>query len=142
MGCLDYAWANERMAEQVTGCKVFHINADEASVFGYDGYSYQNNMYRSSDHDPVVVGLRLGDRTATDNVVDNDRIVYGGNGVIGIVAAAGCEMKIYTLMGQEVYREKIESDDYTMSISEVGLCAGIYIVKLSDGEVVKLRVEN
>jgi hypothetical protein len=45
-------------------------------------------------------------------------------------------------MGQVVYREKIESDDYTMSISEVGLCAGIYVVKLSDGEVLKLRVEN
>ena len=143
VGCLDYALANERMAEQVTGCKVFHINADEASVFGYDGYSYQNNMYRSSDHDPVVVGLRLGVGTSIDDVeLDDDRIVYGGDGVIGVASAAGSEMTIYTLMGQVVYREKIESDDYTMSISEVGLCAGIYVVKLSDGEVLKLRIEN
>jgi hypothetical protein len=131
------------MAEQVTGCKVFHINADESAVFGYDGYSYQNNMYRSSDHDPVVVGLRLGVGTSIDDAeLDDDRIVYGGDGVIGVASAVGSEMTIYTLMGQVVYREKIESDDYTMSISEVGLCAGIYVVKLSDGEVLKLRVEN
>ncbi len=84
VGCLDYALANEQMTEQVTGCEVFHINADEATVFGYNGYSYQNNMYRSSDHDPVVVGLRLGTNTPTESIKTDDRIVYGGDGVIGV----------------------------------------------------------
>jgi hypothetical protein len=110
-------------------------------VFGYDGYSYQNNMYRSSDHDPVVVGLRLGVGTQTEQVdMEGGRIVYGGEGVIGVALAEGCVMEIYTLMGQRVYSEKIESNDYTVSTAEIGLKGGIYIVKLSDGDVVKLRI--
>ena len=142
VGCLDYALANEQMAEQVTGCEVFHINADEAAVFGYNGYSYQNNMYRSSDHDPVVVGLRLGTNTPTESIKTDDRIIYGGEGVIGVASAEGCVMEIYTLMGQKVYAEKIMSNEYTMSTAEIGLKGGIYIVKLSNGDVVKLRIKN
>ncbi len=142
VGCLDHALANESMTGQVTGCEVFHINTDESTVFAYDGYSYQDNMYRSSDHDPVVVGLRLGVGTSIDPAeLDNGRIVYGANGVIGIVVAAGCEMKIYTLMGQEVYSETIVANDYTLSTSEVGLTSGIYIVRLSEGTAVKLVVK-
>lgn len=141
VGCLDYALANEQMAEQVTGCEVFHINADEAAVFGYNGYSYQNNMYRSSDHDPVVVGLRLGTNTPTESIKTDDRIIYGGEGVIGVASAEGCVMEIYTLMGQKVYAEKIMSNEYTVSTAEIGLKGGIYIVKLSNGDVVKLRIE-
>ena len=143
VGCLDHALANKTIESQVTGCEVFHINADEASVFGYDGYSYQNNMYRSSDHDPVVVGLKLNVSTSIESVdMDDCRIVYGDDGVIGIAAAEGCDMEIYTLVGQRVYAEKIMSNDYTVSTSEIGLNDGIYIVRLSDGGVLKLRIEN
>lgn len=143
VGCLDHALANKTIESQVTGCEVFHINADEASVFGYDGYSYQNNMYSSSDHDPVVVGLKLNVSTSIESVDMNDcRIVYGNDGVIGVAASEGCDMEIYTLVGQRVYAEKIMSNDYTVSTSEIGLNDGIYIVRLSDGGVLKLRIEN
>ena len=126
----------------MTGCKVFHINTDEATVFAYDGYSYQDNMYRSSDHDPVVVGLNLRKETATENTFESTKeIIYSSNGIIGIPSAAGCKMKIYTLMGQEVYCETIASADYTLSTSEIGLKASIYIVMLSDGTTVKLIVK-
>jgi hypothetical protein len=48
----------------VTGATDWHINADEPPVIDYDedfnppGY-YSPNAYRASDHDPVIVGLRL-----------------------------------------------------------------------------------
>ena len=143
VGCLDHALANEAIEAQVTGCEVFHINTDESTVFAYDGYSYENNMYRSSDHDPVVVGLKLNISTSTESIDMNDnRIVYGRDGVIGVAAAEGCEMEIYTLVGQRVYAEKIMSNDYTVSTSEIGLNEGIYIVRLSDGGVLKLKIEN
>ena len=135
VGCLDHALANEEMNRQVTGCKVFHINADEAAVFGYDGYSYQNNMYRSSDHDPVVVGLRLGTGTSTDNIeIDDSRIIYGGEGIIGIAAAKDNEMRIYSVTGQLVYIDIVDSNDFVISTTELGLKDGIYIVKLTNNE--------
>lgn len=146
VGCLDHALANEAIKSQVTGCEVFHINADEASVFGYDGYSYQNNMYRSSDHDPVVVGLKLNISTPTESINMNDnRIVYGGNGIIGIAAAEDCKIDIYSITGQLIYTDKINTNDYTISTSELNLKNGIYIIKLSDENnsiVEKLKIKK
>ena len=63
-GSLDHALANDSMAEQVTGVIEWHINTDEPPVIDYNedfnpaGY-YEVNPFRSSDHDPVIVGLEL-----------------------------------------------------------------------------------
>ena len=146
VGCLDHALANEAIEAQVTGCEVFHINTDESTVFAYDGYSYENNMYRSSDHDPVVVGLRLGIGTSVDDTeTDDSRIIYGGEGIIGIAAAKDNEMRIYSLTGQLVYNDVIDSNDFVVSTSELGLKDGIYIVKLTNGEncvIEKLKIKE
>lgn len=66
-GYLDYALANNSLNEQVTGTAIWHINADEPDILDYDtSYKsatqralYEANAYRSSDHDPVIVGLSL-----------------------------------------------------------------------------------
>ncbi|MFP4438770.1 MAG: hypothetical protein ACLFVO_16130 [Chloroflexaceae bacterium] len=71
-GYLDYALANQALLPQVTGTTEWHINADDPDILDYDttfkeeaqAALYQPNPYRSSDHDPVIVGLRLGERTA------------------------------------------------------------------------------
>ena len=52
---LDHALASASMAAQVTGATTYHINTDERSG------NTELNMYRSSDHDPVIIGLRLAD---------------------------------------------------------------------------------
>ncbi len=49
----------------MAGVTIWHINADEPSVLDYNTEFkpqdlYAPTPYRSSDHDPVVVGLRLG----------------------------------------------------------------------------------
>ena len=65
-GSLDYILSSPGMAPQVTGGAVWHINADEPRVLDYnEEYKTENQKdilynadpYRSSDHDPVVVGL-------------------------------------------------------------------------------------
>jgi len=66
------------MDEQVTGVTEWHINADEPLVLDYNTEFktqdlYEPTPYRSSDHDPVIVGLDLnatpvvGPITATPN---------------------------------------------------------------------------
>jgi predicted extracellular nuclease len=67
-GTLDYALANQSMNGQVTGSAIWSINADEAGVLDYNlnfkspsqqlEY-YAEDPFRSSDHDPVIVGLDL-----------------------------------------------------------------------------------
>ena len=63
-GYLDHSLANMPLAPQVTGTTVWHINADEPSALDYNSYNqpglYKPDAYRSSDHDPVLVGLQLG----------------------------------------------------------------------------------
>lgn len=64
-GYLDHALSNSTLTPQITGAEDWHINSDEPDVFDYDttfkspeeDALYEPNAYRSSDHDPVVVGL-------------------------------------------------------------------------------------
>lgn len=67
-GSLDHALVSESMSGQVKGHAVWHINADEPSLFEYGDIGkaqrrgtdwYAPDPYRSSDHDPVVIGLDL-----------------------------------------------------------------------------------
>jgi predicted extracellular nuclease len=67
LGNLDHALGSLSMLSQVTGTAAWHINADEPSILDYDtSYKkpvqdalYEPNVFRASDHDPVIVGLRL-----------------------------------------------------------------------------------
>ena len=64
-GYLDYALASAGLAGRVTGATQWHVNSDEPDVLDYDtsfkppaqDLLYEANAYRSSDHDPVLVGL-------------------------------------------------------------------------------------
>jgi predicted extracellular nuclease len=66
-GYLDHALANNSLAAQVKGAADWHINSDEPDAVDYDTTFkppaqenlYEPNAYRSSDHDPVVIGLKL-----------------------------------------------------------------------------------
>jgi Ca2+-binding RTX toxin-like protein len=48
---------------QVNGVAEWHINADEPAALDYNDYNqhdlYSPDQYRSSDHDPVIIGLSL-----------------------------------------------------------------------------------
>ncbi len=68
-GYLDHALSSATLTPQVTGVTEWHINADEPDLLDYDTSFkppaqeaiYEPNVYRASDHDPVVVGLDLLD---------------------------------------------------------------------------------
>ncbi|QKT03449.1 ExeM/NucH family extracellular endonuclease [Ectothiorhodospiraceae bacterium 2226] len=58
-GYLDHVLASAGMAERVRGVAIWHINADEPPHLAFDGRRdwYAPDPYRSSDHDPVLVGF-------------------------------------------------------------------------------------
>lgn len=57
-GILDHAMANSTMASQITGAYAYHIN----NAGGYN--------YKYSDHDAVLVGLRLGETISGCETID------------------------------------------------------------------------
>lgn len=60
-GTLDYALASERLVPRVLAAKTWLVNADEPRAIGYRGINLpgQPGPWRSSDHNPVIVDLKL-----------------------------------------------------------------------------------
>ena len=82
-GYLDYALSSVNLTDNVTGVTVWHINADEPDLIDFDTSFKRDNQdaiyapdpYRSSDHDPVIVGLHVckkDDRDDSDSDSDSD----------------------------------------------------------------------
>ena len=76
VGTLDYAFASASLVQQVTGATEWGINSDEADALDYNldfgrdpAIADLTSPIRTSDHDPVIVGLNLGNhaRFATFN---------------------------------------------------------------------------
>jgi uncharacterized protein len=83
LGYLDHGLANPGLVDEVTGATVWHINADEPDLIDYDttfkqdaqDALYAPDPYRSSDHDPVIVGLGVCDEIAPEISVSVDKTV-------------------------------------------------------------------
>ncbi|KQO47905.1 MULTISPECIES: ExeM/NucH family extracellular endonuclease [unclassified Frigoribacterium] len=64
-GSLDHVLASPAAAEAVTGVDIWNINSGEGIGLEYSRFNYnvrqlyQADQFRSSDHDPVVVGVSL-----------------------------------------------------------------------------------
>ena len=55
--------ATDSLANDVTGIATWHINADEPRFLDYNQEHnpkplFKANPFRSSDHDPVLIGIR------------------------------------------------------------------------------------
>lgn len=85
---IDHAFANSSMSDQITGAAVWHTNTSQ---------SYSN---RYSDHDAVLVGLRLGEEQGFESVTlsapQAQKIFRDGQ---IIIIRSGIE---YTITGQRV----------------------------------------
>lgn len=66
-GSLDQALGNDLALEMVTDAEVYAINAPEAIALEYSRYNnyltiyHDDTQYRSSDHDPVKIGIDVDD---------------------------------------------------------------------------------
>nr|WP_236625004.1 ExeM/NucH family extracellular endonuclease [Rhodopirellula sp. SWK7] len=63
-GCLDHAFATPELAAMVSGAAIWHINSSEPRFLDYNlefnpKPFYRPDPFRSSDHDPVLVGIDL-----------------------------------------------------------------------------------
>jgi uncharacterized protein len=65
-GSLDHALATPSLTARGTGLAHWNVNAVESSAYQYDGDPalYAPDPYRSSDHDPLVLGVDLGAASA------------------------------------------------------------------------------
>lgn len=138
LGYLDHALANDALLPQVTGVTTWHINADEVNLFDYnddvrdEGEQsferesnatdlYDPDAFRSSDHDPVLIGLSLtggaevyscGGITGTANrlaaqgynvlIGDDSRNVINGTSGDDFIVAGGGNDRVIGRGGNDV----------------------------------------
>jgi predicted extracellular nuclease len=88
-GYLDHALASPSLAAQVSGVTEWHANADEPIALDYNlnfkSVNHQTTLYdpgpyRSSDHDPLLVGLDLTSDAPTIVVTTGITCAPAGNG--------------------------------------------------------------
>lgn len=88
LGYLDYGMANDALRPEVTGTTAWHINTDEPDILDYDttfkqdaqDALYEVNAYRSSDHDPVIVGLDLNGSPVCAGAMPSQDTLWPPNG--------------------------------------------------------------
>ncbi|WP_322132531.1 ExeM/NucH family extracellular endonuclease [Antiquaquibacter oligotrophicus] len=87
VGSLDHIIASPAAAAAVTGVDIWNINAGEPVALEYSRYNYNatlfydESVFRSSDHDPVIVGLDLTSDTGitVDRVAGANRYEVASN---------------------------------------------------------------
>lgn len=130
-GYLDHALCNSSMLTQVTGMAAFHVNSDEHDNYTYDKSS-DLTMFRYSDHDPVLVGLRLGANLKTKDTeeqeltIQNVSIEFEAQRPV-INMADGGHYVICSASGHSVCNGRIEGDHF---IVETALPQGLYIINV------------
>jgi predicted extracellular nuclease len=108
-GRLDHGFGTASIVPKVSYATSWHINADEPTVLDYNtefnpaGY-YAPTAFKSSDHDPMVLGLNLYKTlkgTAGRDVIvgtDGDDIIEGGAGADTLTGGKGLDQFVYTSM--------------------------------------------
>ena len=137
IGYLDHALCNTTLYPQVTGMVAYHINSDESDDYTYDK-SNDQTMFRCSDHDPIIVGLRL-DSTATyiPEIIHPQMGIYYSEDGPYIRNAEGGYYIIYQWDGQIVQQNRISHNEQIID----GLQQGLYIINVyGQGECLKTKV--
>ncbi|MBD2215014.1 ExeM/NucH family extracellular endonuclease [Nostoc linckia FACHB-104] len=84
-GRLDHALSTASLSTQITGATEWHINADEPRILDYNQEFnppglYQPTPYRSSDHDPVLIGAELTSTLSVFNGSNKEDTLTGTSG--------------------------------------------------------------
>lgn len=92
IGSLDHALGNDLAAQRVVDTEVWDINADESIAFEYSRRNYNavdvfeaDNVFRSSDHDPIKVGFTLNTVGGDDGDDDDEPISTPGSSIAGTI---------------------------------------------------------
>jgi len=129
-GYLDHALANTSMSAQILGTTHWNINADEPSVIDYNTEFkpqdlYTNSPFKSSDHDPVVIGLNLtktiNGTIGRDSLIGSagDDVLTGGIGADTLTGNAGADVFAFNSM-----RDAIDTiNDFTPATDRIQLTA-------------------
>ena len=143
-GYLDHALCNSTLYPQVTGMAGFHINSDENDNYTYNGKWSDNTMFRCSDHDPVLVGLKLDSTLTYDPspMMNIEEVLSGVSKSLIISNAVKTDQPafyaIYSISGIQLERKAITMDEQPVSLPAG---PGVYIIYVyAEGQVYQRKM--
>jgi uncharacterized protein len=127
-GYLDHALASKTLMPQVTGTGDWHINADEPPSFDYNDTIkdtgeaafeakpaalplYAADQFRTSDHDPVIIGLKLGEAI---------NIIEGTPAKNNLTGSAGKD-RITGFVGADILSGGLNADEFVYATTGDGI---------------------
>ena len=141
---IDHAICSTTLFEQITGMSAYHINSDEDDQYTYDK-STDETMFRCSDHDPVLVGLKLDSTLVYDPApIINTADIFRGDAdklLIKNAHKSGGQRSfyaIYTVSGLLQDKKEITSALFEVDLPQA---PGVYIVYVyHDGVAYQRRI--
>jgi 5'-nucleotidase len=143
VGSLDHVFASPEADQTVTGADVWNINSVESVALEYSRFNYNaKNLYdaspfRSSDHDPVVVGINTGTSATTSinllNIndfhgrIDENTVKFAGT-VEGAKFGFGDSRSLFLSAGDNIgaslFASAVDKDQPTIDVlNALGLAA-------------------
>jgi hypothetical protein len=145
-GALDHAMANDEGIDKVFTQQILRINSLEPRFLDYSQDNldfYQDNMYRSADHDPVIVWLSRDKLLSNEEDLTTSNIKIYPNPVSNVLHLDLPEgfdpqgLQVLDLNGKIVMESAMNHHSFDVS----GLPVGTYILRIfSTGKVIGLPV--
>lgn len=134
VGVLDHAIANASMAKQIKKVEVIHLNADEPKSLSYEYTSNYMDMYRSSDHDPVVVSVRLGQPTDTQIVEMEPKIerFQDDKDALVVYDVDHAQLVVVGVDGRMCAKVAVNGAMQRVDLNRFNLAKGVYVAYLVD----------
>ena len=148
MGSLDNAFISSSLTSAVTGVAKWNINSCEPTHLGYDDLlddggsdfanpwaaTYSSNPFRSSDHDPVIIGLNLPKRLSIDEIGMHHYRVYPNPAKdilnVDFDNSKVHEIRIYNYLGQLMKTVSIDSAASGVEVDIKDFRNGVYFIKI------------
>ncbi|RYE22262.1 MAG: ExeM/NucH family extracellular endonuclease [Sphingobacteriales bacterium] len=151
IGSLDNAIVNDSMKAHVTGIAKWNINSAEPIFLDYQdnvndggsdvvnpwGNTYSDAPFRSSDHDPVIVGLDMTVPNSVKTIAGNSSFVLYPNPVDGTLyiqsTVAVASWQINNSLGQTV-QQNLPEAQHNLQINVSNLAPGVYYLHLYNAD--------
>jgi 5'-nucleotidase len=144
-GSLDHILVNDAALERATGTDIWNINAGESLALEYSRWNYHatdfhaEGPYRSSDHDPVILGLTAEDEppVVVDSTVSGAAapMVYGQSGSVSVeVAPATATGTVTVAQGASILGSgTLNAGQATITLAAKALPVGTHTLDLAYG---------
>ncbi|MDI9319166.1 MAG: ExeM/NucH family extracellular endonuclease [Phycisphaerales bacterium] len=163
LGSLDYAIISKGLLPNITGIAKWNINSIEPTFLNYEdsindgggdavnrwAECYTASPFRSSDHDPVIVGLSLGNKLGISYSESKAALILYPNPAqdqlrINYNIASDADIILLNYLGQTVLQKKLLNNALSTVIDIEHLIAGTYLLKMvtKDGTTMVQRFQK